>query len=70
MWEPELFFDGGKCPAKRRPGRPNKRWKDDLDEFLHARGHTTPWHILVLDYNIWEAMKDAYCTGVWYENVA
>jgi len=46
MWHPS---------SKRKPGRPRKRWAEEIKKF-----HGNNWHNIVTDREKWSSMEEAF----------
>ena len=64
-WDPTKHFDGVRVRTHRRPGKPETRWNDDLDEYAELHLDTMCWLDCAKNLSLWERHREGFCSDSW-----
>ena len=59
-WSPQIHFDAPKPSARRKPGRQNMRWADELKNYVKNHTPGKQWNEVCSDPVFWISYEDHY----------
>ena len=59
-WNPQVHFDAPKPSARRRPGRQNMRWADELKNYVKNHAPGEQWNEVCQNPDFWISCEDHY----------